>query len=78
MYETITREYFITDNLKWFEDKADWEKLTSFGYERKTVCKKETEETAVEEQYYLCSIKPIAELFAIAARRHWHIENGLH
>ena len=46
-YETVTREYFITDGLEWFE-------------------------------YYLCSIKPIAELFGIAVRRHWHIENGLH
>ena len=77
-YDTITREYFITDNLKWFEDRVDWEKLTSIGYEKKTISKKETGEVTVEERYYLCSIKLIAELFAIAARRHWHIENGLH
>lgn len=77
-YNIITREYFITDDLKWFEDKRDWEKLTSIGYERKTIFQKETEEVMIEERYYLCSIKPIAELFAIVARRHWHIENGMH
>lgn len=75
---TITREYFITDNINWFETRKEWKKLTSIGYERKTITQKETGEVSVEERYYLCSIKPIAELFAIAVRRHWHIENGLH
>ncbi|MDE7416600.1 MAG: ISAs1 family transposase [Lachnospiraceae bacterium] len=37
-----------------------------------------TNEIIIEERYFLCSIKPIAELFAIVARRHWHIENNLH
>ena len=77
-YETVIREYFITDDLEWFEEREAWEKLQSIGYERKTITKKETGETTVEERYYLCSIKPIAELFGIAVRRHWHIENGLH
>lgn len=76
--ETITREYYITDDIKWFADRKEWKKLTSIGYERKTVSKKGTEETRIEERYYLCSIKPIAELFAIVVRRHWHIENCLH
>lgn len=76
--QTITREYFITNDINWFEDSKEWEKLTSIGYERKTTFSKETGETTTEERYYLCSIKPIAELFAVAARRHWHIENGLH
>ena len=60
--ETITREYYITDDIKWFADRKEWKKLTSIGYERKTVAKKGTEETRIEERYYLCSIKPIAEL----------------
>lgn len=77
-YDIITREYYITDDIKWFEDRKDWEKLTSIGYERKTVTKKETGEVHEEERYYLCSIKPVAEMFSIAVRRHWHIENNLH
>lgn len=72
------REYFITDDIQWFEDREEWEKLSAIGYERKTITQKETNEVRVEERYYLCSIHPIAELFATAVRRHWHIENGLH
>lgn len=74
----ITREYFITNDIQWFEDRKEWEKLTSIGYERKTITQKRTADVKVEGRYYLCSIPPIAELFATAVRRHWHIENGLH
>ena len=77
-YVTTTREYFITDDIQWFADCSKWEKLKSIGYEKKTITDKETGETRIEERYYLCSIKPIAELFAIAVRRHWNIENNLH
>ena len=73
-----TREYFITDDIQWFEDRKEWESLSSIGYERKTIIRKETNEAHVEERYYLCSIPPAADLFATAVRRHWHIENGLH
>jgi len=74
----ITREFFITDDIQWFEDRGRWEKLQSIGYERRTITDKETREGHIEERYYLCSIKPIAGLFAIAIRRHWNIENNLH
>ena len=77
-YAITIREYFITDEIRWFEDRSKWEKLQSIGYERKTITSKETGESHIEERYYLCSIKPIAELFAIAVRRHWNIENNLH
>lgn len=74
----ITREYFITDDISWFADRKYWEKLSTIGYERKTAARKGTDEIIIEERYFLCSIKPIAELFAIVVRRHWHIENNLH
>lgn len=45
---------------------------------RKNISPGGSGETSVEERYYLCSIKPDAELFAIVVRRHWHIENRLH
>lgn len=73
-----TREYFITNDIQWFKDRKEWEKLSSISYERKTITQKRTAAVQVEERYYLCSIPPIAELFATAVRRHWHIENGLH
>ena len=76
--EIVVREYFITGDIKWFEDRKDWKKLSSIGYERKTITRKRTGDTVTEERYFLCSIKPVADLFAIVVRRHWHIENGLH
>lgn len=75
---TVIREYFITDDVSWFADKNDWEKLSSIGCERKTTAKEGADKTIIEERCFLCSIKPIAELFAIVVRRHWHIENNLH
>lgn len=74
----VTREYFITDDIKWFEDRKDWEKLSSIGYERKRITRTGTDNTVIEERYFLCSIKPNAELFSIVTRRHWNIENNLH
>lgn len=76
--ETIVREYFITSDINWFEDRKEWEKLKSIGYEKKTITRKRTGDTIMEKRYFLCSIEPAAELFAIVVRRHWHIENGLH
>lgn len=76
--ETVVREYFITSDIKWFEDRKEWKKLKSIGYEKKTIIRKRTGDTIIEERYFLCSIEPAAELFAIVIRRHWHIENGLH
>ncbi|MEZ3516688.1 MAG: ISAs1 family transposase [Lachnospiraceae bacterium] len=60
-YAITIREYFITDEIQWFEDHSKWEKLQSIEYERKTITSKETGESHIEERYYLCSIKPIAE-----------------
>jgi len=77
-YAITIREFFITDDIRWFEDRGRWEKLKSIGYGRKTITIRETGESHIEERYYLCSIKPIAGLFAIVVRRHWNIENNLH
>lgn len=66
------------DDVKWFENRKYWEKLDFIGCERKTVNRKGSEKVSIEEQYFLCSIKSDAELFATSVRRHWHIENNLH
>lgn len=76
--ETVVREYFVTSDIKWFEDRKEWKKLKTIGYEKKTITRKRRGDTIIEERYFLCSIEPAAELFAIVVRRHWHIENGLH
>ncbi len=53
-------------------------KSSDRGYERKTITIKGTGESHIEGRYHLCSIKPIAELFAIVVRMHWNIGNNLH
>ncbi len=75
--KAVVREYYITEDIRWFEDRRLWEKLASIGYERKTIKYKDGK-TAVEERYFLCSIKADAELFSTVVRRHWHVENLLH
>ena len=75
--KVVVREYYITEDIQWFADRRLWEKLTSIGYERKTVKYKDGK-TTVEERYFLCSIKADAELFSTVVRRHWHVENLLH
>lgn len=75
--KAVVREYYITEDIRWFEDRRLWEKLTSIGYEKKTIKYKDGKR-AVEERYFLCSIKADAELFSIVVRRHWHVENLLH
>lgn len=77
-YSIIIRKYFITDDIQWFEERNKWEKLQSIGYEGKTITIKKSGEAHIEEWYYLCSIKPIAELLPIEVWRHWNIENSLH
>ena len=73
----VKREYYITEDIRWFADRDLWEKLTGIGCERKTTKYKDGK-AAVEERYFLCSLRADAELFSIVVRRHWHVENLLH
>lgn len=54
----ITREYFVTDDIKWFEDKKGWRKLTSIRYEKKTIGQKETGEASVENGI-ICAVSSL-------------------
>jgi len=70
------RRYWITDQIGWFADRAQWEKL-------RTVALVESERTVagecrVEQRCYLCRIGPDAKLLAQAVRGQWGIENSLH
>lgn len=77
-YKVTTREYYITDDIAWYDDRKNWKALKSFGCEKKTVVNKEDGAITSESRYFICSIMPVAELFAIVVRRHWHVENLLH
>lgn len=70
------RRYWISDQIGWFADRAQWEKL-------RTVAMVEAErhvagQVSVERRFYLCSLPPDAKLLAHAVRSHWGIENQLH
>ena len=72
----ITYEYFQTEEVNWYEEKEEWEKLRSIGMVRKTIEKKE--ETTVECRYYITSLYTNVELFAKVVRDYWGVENKLH
>ena len=72
----ITYEYFQTEEVNWYEEKEEWEKLRSIGMVRKTIEKKEG--TTVECRYYITSLYTNVELFAKVVRDYWGVENKLH
>jgi predicted transposase YbfD/YdcC len=71
------REYFLTADIEWFEDKGKWANLHSF------ICYDITTEDLVtgkktkDRRYYISSLKDV-ELCADAIRGHWGVENQLH
>ena len=70
------RQYRISEDIDWFEDRQIWKGLKSIGYveSKRTVNGK----TTVEHRYYLSSLKANAQEFAEAVRAHWGVENSLH
>jgi predicted transposase YbfD/YdcC len=71
-----TREYFLTDDIKWLYNKEKWAGLTAIGLEKKTLEKKNGE-TIHEERLFIVSFMNIDD-FSRAVREHWGVENGLH
>jgi len=70
------RRYWISEQIGWFADRAQWEKLRS-------VAMVEAERhvgatVSVERRFYLSSLPANAKLLAHAVRSHWGIENQLH
>jgi predicted transposase YbfD/YdcC len=72
-----TRRFYLSTNVKWFNDLKEWTKLKSFICYEKTsydiVTGKETKET----RYYISSLTDV-ELCADSIRGHWGVENLLH
>lgn len=72
-----TREYFITEDVKWYSERKKWEKLKSFGMVKKTLTRADGSKYE-ESRYYICSIEADVREFERAARGHWKVENNLH
>lgn len=70
------RRYWITEQIDWFADRTQWEKLRSFALvesEREVAGQRR-----VEQRVFLSSLAPDARRLAQAVRGHWSIENQLH
>jgi len=70
------RRYWITEQIDWLADKAQWEGLRS-------VAVVESERTVrgqvqTQRRYYLTSLPADAVRLAGAVRGHWEVENSVH
>jgi predicted transposase YbfD/YdcC len=71
-----TRRYWQSTDIDWFQDKALWKDLRSFGMVEsiRRIKRKNT----IERRYYLSTLPLDAKTFAKAVRQHWGVENPLH
>lgn len=72
----VTREYYMSEDINWLNNKDKWSGLKSIGMVRKKV-EKNSGEVIIEERHYISSLSNIEE-FSKAVRSHWGVENGLH
>ncbi|GHV32075.1 hypothetical protein AGMMS4952_21830 [Spirochaetia bacterium] len=70
------REYYLSQDISWFQDRKEWAGLKSFGCVRRTFVKS-TGETTIDTRYFIASITDI-NAFAKSVRAHWQVENNLH
>lgn len=72
-----TRRTWVTSEMDWFEDRAQWPGLKSFAA---VECERILEDkTTCERRYFISSLDGTdAQSIAYAVRRHWRIENSLH
>jgi predicted transposase YbfD/YdcC len=71
-----TREYYLTQDIGWLNQKDEWAGLKSIGCVKRRL-EKFNGEATVEVRYFIASITDIA-YFAKAMRGHWEVENELH
>jgi predicted transposase YbfD/YdcC len=71
-----TRRYWISEEIGWFQDRALWDGLQSFGMVESL--RDINGEVSREVRFFLSSLKADAKNFARAVRGHWSVENSLH
>lgn len=72
----ITREYYMTNDIKWMNKKEKWPNLKSIGLARNIIEK--DEKKTIEDRYYIISFENDIELFSKSVRAEWGVENNLH
>jgi len=73
----VTRKVYLTTDVSWFADKANWPKLKGFLCYVKTTENVNTGKITIEYRYYITSLTDV-KLCADGIRGHWKIENQLH
>ena len=71
------RNFYLTDDVKWFHDKKEWAKLRAFVCYEKVLTDTATGNVTKERRLFISSVTD-AELCAEAIRGHWAVENILH
>jgi predicted transposase YbfD/YdcC len=71
------RNFYLTDDVKWFQDRSKWAKLRAFICYEKIIHSNQTGADSVEVRYFISSVTDV-ELCAEAIRGHWRVENVLH
>jgi predicted transposase YbfD/YdcC len=71
------RSFYLTTDVKWFEDKGEWANLRAFVCFEKIMTDTATGEVTKERRLFISGVKD-AELCAEAIRGHWSVENRLH
>lgn len=67
---------YVSDQLNWLEQKADWVDLKTIAMVESHVT--EGNKTTTERRYFISSLPPNAKEIAESIRSHWAIENSLH
>ena len=67
------REYYQTEDIKWLEQRKNWQGMKSIGMERKTITRQDGTKS-VEYRYFISSLSKDIELFSRAVRKHWSVE----
>lgn len=72
----VTREYYLTNDIKWMNKKEKWPGLKSIGLARNIT--ERNNKTIIEDRYYIVSFESDIELFSKSVRGEWGVENNLH
>lgn len=75
--ETITYDYYQTNDITWYDDYKSWKGLKSIGIVIKKTIKIDGTEV-LESRYYISSLDTNINIFSDAIRKHWSVENKLH
>jgi predicted transposase YbfD/YdcC len=68
-----TREFFLTRDVRWFQDLPDWRELMSFVCYKKRCVNVTTGKVTTELRYYIASITDV-KLGADVIRGHWELK----